>query len=153
MVVLFTSNKHPFSNFYPASYNLYDIVFPTSEHGFMWEKAYRYGNYQDAQKILNAKTPMAAKKIGRRTNIDVEDWKNHRYEIMKKHVEQKFAQNDDIADRLVETQGQEIMEASPWDNVWGIGISQKQYWSGTPPRGQNLLGKILMELRDEMIVD
>lgn len=92
------------------------------------------------------------KTIGRRiVGFTDEVWDQYKQQIMEYVLFCKFSQNPGLADKLLETADVEIVEASPWDNVWGIGMSAaKARVSTRSSWGQNLLGKSLMEVRSRL---
>lgn len=129
-----------FSNFFPASFTLDDKEWPTVEHYFQAVKF--AGNAEYQEKIRKAATPAAAKKLGASRNVPIRpDWDTYRLEAMRKAIEAKFSQNEELKDKLLATGTRNLVEASPTDTFWGIGKSKK---------GQNMLGKLLMELRDKL---
>ena len=99
-------------------------------------------------KIAHCESPGECKRLGRQVKpYDDKLWAERRYDIMVAILECKFSQNGDIGAMLKETGDAVIAEASPTDRVWGIGISLECAYRGVPWRGDNLLGKALMEVR------
>jgi len=109
----------------------------------MYQKAVLFKDIKKANSILKAETPKEAKNLGRNAeNFDEETWDKNKYGIVVKGNTYKFNQNEDLKDFLVSTGHKELVEASPYDTIWGIGLKQddprakyKQQW-----KGQNLLG-------------
>lgn len=62
----------------------------------------------------------------------------------------KFSQNEDLLHQLLSTDGSNLVEASPYDRIWGIGINRSDAEKGKKWKGQNLLGIALMEVREEL---
>jgi N-glycosidase YbiA len=121
------------SNFCPSPITIGGITYPTAEHAYQAQKAYKD---EDRQKVLNAKTPGEAKRIGR--NIPTRgDWNAVRIDVMRAVIAAKFAEPS-MARRLIETGNIEIVE----DNYWG-----DQFWGVCAGSGQNWLGRLLMEER------
>lgn len=151
--VLFWTGKDYMSNFYTgkgSSFGYKGHVFANSEQAFMWEKADRFSDKAIAQRVLVETNPMQAKRLGRAVSnyCDV-FWGRKRYRIMVEVLKAKFA-NEHLNKLLMETGDKVLVEASKYDSVWGIGIDindkraeDKRNW-----RGQNLLGKALMEVRE-----
>jgi hypothetical protein len=85
-------------------------------------------------------------------NFDDAIWKAQRLAIVKAGSTAKFTQNADLRALLLATAGTTLVEASPYDRIWGIGLAASNPLAQDPKtwRGQNLLGKILTELRDEL---
>lgn len=149
-----------FSNFYPAPIRYEEdgdeYFFPTSEHMFMWQKAKHFRDEFSASAILNVEHPRDAKKIGRKVrNFDNDEWARVRYEKMLRAVTLKFTQNEDLREFLLskEFEGKHFVEASPFDEIWGIGYDENHVFADdeTKWKGLNLLGKCLDEVRDNLI--
>jgi len=128
----------------------YGNIFPTCEHYFIYQKAKLFNDHETATEILEAKHPGVAKNLGRRIkNYDDLVWKTERIHVMKAALILKCEQHRDVKERLLSTGRCLLVEASPYDKVWGIGISEqdaikrKQQWPG-----ENLLGKTWMLVRD-----
>ena len=150
----------PFSNFYSANYTYKYInkatekrlifKFTCSEQGYMWEKAVTFDDLDTAKKILNCNGPKQAKALGRLVkNFDQETWDQRKEDVMYKHCFEKFTQNEDLKKMILDTENRTLVEASPYDKVWGIGLFStkakqipKEQWPGL-----NLLGKTLMKVR------
>ena len=99
--------------------------------------------------ILSEKKPSVVKKYGRMVNnYNEQVWNELRYEIMLDALKQKFGPNTHLRIKLAETGSMILVEASPSDKVWGIGLSREQAIAGIEWRGCNLLGKCLMEVRE-----
>lgn len=141
----------PFSNWWEQNFTVDDNVFNCSEQFFMYKKAIYFCDYKTANDILKANKPKDQKDLGRLVkNYNEDEWNEVRYEIMKEVVYQKFKRNSNLRRKLLDTGDRIIVEASPKDIIWGIG------WYEDDPealdeskwRGQNLLGKALMEVRE-----
>ena len=149
-----------FSNFHPAPIHYEEngikYFFPTSEHMFMWQKARHFKDEISANAILNVEHPRDAKKIGRKvSNFDKDEWAKVRYEKMLRAVTLKFIQNEDLREFLLSKRfdGKHFVEASPFDEIWGIGYDENHVFADdeTKWKGLNLLGKCLDEVRDNLI--
>ena len=119
----------------------------------MAEKSRLFNDEVRLAEILKVNHPMKAKQLGRQVlGFDPEIWDNHKYEIVKKANYHKFSQHQELKDFLLNTKERIIVEASPRDRVWGIGMSEKNEKANNPSlwRGHNLLGFALMEVRDEL---
>ena len=145
-----------FSNWYECipNYIKYDgLTFFTSEQAFMWEKAIYFGDIRTAKEILKTPSPKVAKELGREVkNFNAKIWSQVSYDIMVKVNLFKYRQNVLIKDRLLSTEDKIIVEASPTDSIWGIGLhwSDDRVLDESKWMGQNLLGKVLMEIRDRL---
>ena len=146
------------SNWYPARFTEAregkTLEFFNSEQYFMYEKAKAFGDEEIAMRILfEGKDPKQAKTLGRKVKgYNDEVWNKMRYKVMLRANLLKYLQNKDIEKLLLneEFEGKNFCEASPVDQVWGVGLAEndpliddESNW-----RGQNLLGKVLDEVRD-----
>jgi ribA/ribD-fused uncharacterized protein len=131
-----------------------DILYKSAEHWMMAEKARLFQDMDILEKIINCQSPAEAKKLGRQVrDFDVKEWSKHSYEIVKRGNHFKFEQNLELKTFLVNTQNRVLVEASPYDNIWGIRLSRDSEKVNHPNqwRGLNLLGFALMEVREELI--
>lgn len=126
------------SNFYKEPVEWEGITYPTVEHAFQAAKNF---DRKYREQVRDAKTPGDAKKLGRATTLRP-DWEAIKLDVMTILVTRKFTSNAKLAMRLVKTSGHELVEGNDWgDTVWGVVNGE----------GTNLLGKILMTVRDELI--
>lgn len=135
------------SNWYPSPFTVEDKHFVNSEHYFMWKKVMLFEPELE-QLILSTKDPKEMKAIGQKVkNYNDHEWSAVRYDIMKEALYYKFSQNPKLLNNLMWTGDSVIVEASPFDRVWGIGITAVEALMDKPWKGQNLLGKALIEVR------
>jgi hypothetical protein len=127
------------------------VEYTTAEHFMMAGKARVFNDNVILEKILASKDPKGVKALGRKiANFDAEVWDLHKYNIVKQGNWLKFSQNEAMKAFLLSTADAVIVEASPYDTVWGIGLLAsdiKAQQAGTW-LGENLLGFALMEVRD-----
>lgn len=126
------------------------IHYLTAEHYMMAEKARVFGDEQTLTRVLNAKTPGEAKKLGRLvSNFEENRWLSVRWSIVVKGNLLKFGQNMELKNFLLTTGNRVLVEASPVDAIWGIGLAADHKDACNPNlwRGLNLLGFALMEVR------
>uniref|UniRef100_A0A7E4UTT6 NADAR domain-containing protein n=1 Tax=Panagrellus redivivus TaxID=6233 RepID=A0A7E4UTT6_PANRE len=143
-----------FSNFYPCEIYTEGIKFTCSEQYFMYKKALFFNDPQTAKKILEAKNPMTMKLLGRQVkNFDENKWKLVAMQVMKRACYFKFDQNDDLRGELFKTAGSTLVEASPTDTIWGVGLGEddKRICDVKQWRGRNQLGYLLTALREELM--
>ena len=141
------------SQWWPAAFVVNDVTYPTAEHFMMAEKARLFGDEETRKEILKADGPKAAKELGRRVkDFDETRWREHRFEFVVKGNLAKFGQNQDLARFLVGTGDAVLVEASPRDQIWGIGLGANNERAMDPAqwRGLNLLGFALMEVRKRL---
>lgn len=122
------------------------------EQYMMYHKALLMNDNDIEKKILNAKNSLECKKLGRKVKPWNEElWKKHRLLIVYQGVFLKFTQNKNLKDKLLNTGNKNIAEASKYDKIWGIGISKNDAIFGKKWKGKNLLGKILVNVRNKII--
>lgn len=142
--------KECLSQWYPAAFAVDGTSYATAEHWMMAEKARLFGDERNRQAIIGATHPDQAKKYGRLVqNFDADEWETARFGIVVRGNLAKFSQHPALRAFLLGTQEQVLVEASPVDAIWGIGLAQNDVRSLNPTawRGLNLLGFALMEVR------
>ena len=150
----FFTEASPFSQWYRCSFTVDGQTFNCAEQFMMHGKAKLFGDAEMAQKILAADHPKQHKALGRKVrNFDDVAWRGAREAIVAAGSRAKFTQNAELRALLVGTAGTTLVEASPYDRIWGIGLAATDPRAQDPAkwRGQNLLGKILTALRDELM--
>lgn len=147
-------NEHKeFSNMAEATIQVDGMSFPTVEHYFQWSKAKMFGDAEIQNKILKTTSPKSVKSYGKKVKgFDEEAWNEKKDSVMRTAVKAKLMQHPDILKKLRDTGTRPIAEADPRGKYWGIGTSSETSKAKDPSRwpGQNKMGKILMELRDEL---
>jgi ribA/ribD-fused uncharacterized protein len=141
------------SQWWPSPFTVDGIEYATAEHYMMWSKAVLFGDRDMAEQILTAPHPHAAKKLGGRvTGFTDETWKAHRLPIVVAGNQAKFTAHDDLRTFLLGTGDRVLVEASPMDRVWGIGLTRDDPRAQDPAqwRGLNLLGVALMQVREAL---
>lgn len=167
-----TTNTHIYfwgsflSNFWLAPTTLEingeNTTFLSSEHAFMALKALTFNDLEAYEDIKKAPEARFAKAVGRRVKglkggkwdaEDIQHWADKSYEAMVMAVYAKFSQNILLREALLDTGNKIIVEASPEDQIWGVGLHEsddaildERNWRGT-----NWLGKALMEVRERLI--
>lgn len=140
----FSGNFRFLSNFYPAEVEYEGILFPTSEHAYQAAKTLIY---TERLAISKLDTPGEAKKAGRRLNKVRDDWEAIKYDEMVNILRIKFYDRI-LMQRLLATINHVLVEGNHWhDNIWG----DCQCPKCRNKRGLNLLGKALMQIRDEWL--
>ena len=161
----FWNSNSCFSQWYPSSFYGQGIIwddkaylgdlpttfkFNCAEQFMMYHKAMLFLDRKTAKKILSTTNPKEQKRLGRRVlNFDERVWKYYRSSIVYWANEKKFTTNAACLSKLLATKGTSLVEASPYDKTWGIGLSEsdprakdRSQWKGV-----NLLGEILTRLR------
>lgn len=128
--------------------------FSTCEQYMMYKKAILFNDAEIAIRILDEQDPRAQKKLGREVrNFNVDMWESVARDIVFRGNAAKFTQNNYQRDKLLETHGTLVVEASPYDKIWGIGLDEKNAII-TPPEnwpGRNWLGLAITEVRDTIL--
>lgn len=144
----------PFSQWYPSTFTMGANTFTRAEQAMMYGKAVLFRDIPVAIEIMNTDDPKVQKALGRKVkNFDPQIWDRYKRTIVYQANHAKFTQNPTLLKALLDTRGTTLVEASPYDRVWGIGLAEhdplalnRETW-----KGQNLLGEILTELREDLI--
>ncbi len=148
----FTKNS-PLSNHYPSRFKIGGVEFLHEEQHYMYNKALHCKDQVTAKKILNTSDPGACKSLGRSLKIpDQKVWKEQCTGIMYEGLVAKFEQNPNLCDFLLSTGDTTIIECNKYDPFWAIGLSlnDKDIFDSTAWKGENRLGRILGDIRDEL---
>ncbi|MFI6860941.1 NADAR family protein [Streptomyces sp. NPDC050421] len=144
------------SQWWPSPFTVDGVRYASAEHWMMAGKARLFGDAEAAERAVAAKSPAEAKKVGRLVRaFDGTVWERERYGLVVAGSVHKFGQNPDLGGFLLGTGDRVLVEASPMDRIWGIGLAADDPRAEDPAtwRGLNLLGFALMEaraaLRDE----
>lgn len=120
------------------------------EQYMMSEKARLFNDFDVMSRILKTNDPALQKKIGRSVkNFDKKKWEENARQIVFTGNYAKFNQNADLKEQLLATGDKIIVEASPWDCIWGVGLaaSDEKIFDPKNWRGTNWLGEAIMEVR------
>jgi ribA/ribD-fused uncharacterized protein len=131
----------------------FTVDYLTAEHWMMAEKARLFNDWNIAEEIIRTEKAPVVKDLGRQIkNFDEETWTKSRYEIVVKGNFYKFSQNEELKKFLLSTGDKIIVEASPVDFIWGIGLPADNQKVMNPTRwnGLNLLGFALMDVREKI---
>lgn len=142
--------KSIFSNFYETKIEFNNHIFFSSEQAFMFRKAELFGDFEIAEKILKVENSFLAKDLGRSvSNFDENIWNINKFNLMVWANILKFSQNQEIFRQLLATGNKLLVEASPTDLVWGVGLEEDddKILDCVKWRGQNLFGRALNEVR------
>ena len=150
----FFTEASPFSQWHACEFVIGEHTFNCAEQAMMYGKAMLFEDRAVADEILAADHPRAHKALGRKVKpYDEHVWRVNREAIVHQANHAKFTQNPALLEVLLATAGTELVEASPYDKIWGIGLAATDARALDPAqwKGQNLLGKILTQLRDELL--
>lgn len=139
MIEQFKNEYHWLSNFEPVAIRVNNIIYPSVEHAYMSAKS----NDRKWKEFCSNST-VSAKQVkvrSRRVKL-IKNWDIVKIDIMKDCLRQKF-NNPAFKERLIDTGNQLIQEGNTWnDTFWGVCL-----YTG---KGKNMLGKLIMEIRDEL---
>ena len=141
------------SNWFLSEFTVGGITFSSMEQYMMYEKAVLFKDQTTAEKILQTDDVAEIKALGRTVqNFDEKVWVKKREGIVYRGVSEKFRQNPELAEKLEKTGEEIIAECAVKDRIWGIGLSMTDEYRFCVDkwRGQNLLGKILMRVREDI---
>ena len=152
----------PFSQWHSSYFTVDDVVYSCAEQFMMAEKARLFGDEETLKMIMDTEDPGTQKKLGRVVqdfdkDVWQEDEENGRpkcWNIVFKGNMAKFSQNEHLLQQLLDTDGTTLVEASPYDRVWGVGlkasnplIQNRENWYG-----RTWLGEVLTEVRETLKV-
>ncbi len=149
-------DHHCLSQWWHAPFEIAGVAYPTAEHFMMAEKARLFGDLETREKILRAAHPEQAKKLGREVQGFHEDlWLPARSQIVFQANLAKFGQHPALKEFLLGTRQRILVEASPRDLIWGIGLAEDDPRAADPQQwpGLNLLGFALMQVRAQLAQD
>jgi len=151
--VFFYGYDHPLSQWYYSDFKIGEITFNCCEQWMMYSKALLFKDFEKANEIMQEPKANIQRKLGRQVRHFKNDiWLNHRYDIVYRGNLEKFSQSPYLKTFLLETHDLHLAEASPTDLIWGIGLSANDpdRFDVKKWRGKNLLGEILMNVRDRL---
>lgn len=150
----FYRSKSYFSQWYDCYFEVAGKDFNCAEQYMMYGKAVLFKDEEIAKKIMQASHPREQKKLGRQVqNFDPSIWDSQCKDIVYKGNFAKFSQNEELKKALFTTEGTTLVEASPSDKIWGIGLAEddaraysRETWLGT-----NWLGEVLTKVREDLL--
>lgn len=145
--------NHVMCQWFQASFEEFGIKYENAEQYMMANKAKLFGDTQAQRKIMAEKDPKVVKELGRSIKGFKSDlWDKYAQNIVRRGNFLKFNQNPELKEFLVSTGDDILAESSPFDTIWGIGMGDRDKKHKDPInwKGQNLLGYILMDVRDQL---
>jgi ribA/ribD-fused uncharacterized protein len=141
----------PFSQWYPSNFKLNNVLYNCAEQYMMAQKALLFNDKESYLEIMNTNNPKYIKELGKKVkNFDNYVWEQNRFTIVLTACIAKFSQNESLKKVLLDTGLKTLVEASPYDKIWGIGLGtddsralNKNEW-----KGLNLLGLALTMARE-----
>ena len=152
-VIGFFGELNPLSNFHPAEFTVNETTYHCSEQFIQQTKALYFSDTETADKIMNASTPLECKNIARKiSNFHQETWDSVAKSECAKGINEKFLQNPDLLDVLLNRTGTKTIIESAKDDVWGTGVAlhSPNCLIRTKWTSQGIMGEILQELRDSV---
>lgn len=143
--------KSCFSQWYDVYFEIDGIQYHTTEQYMMASKARLFGDEDTLNEIMNATTPFEYKKLGRKVKgFEPCLWDEKKLDIVVEGNKAKYGQNPELKEFLLSTDDAILVEASPYDTIWGIGMDRETALNSKVEdwKGENLLGCALMEVRD-----
>ena len=143
----------PCSQWYPSTFVIDGEKYNCAEQYMMAQKALFFGDTEAHRAIMKATDPSEQKMIGRQVrNFDADKWNEVCREIVYKANVAKFSQNEYLNKWLKNTGDRELVEASPTDCIWGIGLSTSdpRRFDRSKWRGTNWLGEAIMQARETL---
>ena len=143
-----------FCNWYPAEFDYAGRHYLHSEQFMMYQKVMMFGQTELGEEIMRTPDPEQCKILGREffDGFDAALWKKTRFVVVKRGIRAKFSQNPQMMEVLLATGNAILAECSPRDKDWGIllSTSDPEVQDITKWKGENLLGQVLMEVREEL---
>ncbi|MGN1411975.1 MAG: NADAR family protein [Oscillospiraceae bacterium] len=146
-------SKTCLSQWFDCSFTIDGFTYHTAEQYMMCQKAKLFDDEDIFKRILQANHPSEFKNLGRLVkNFNPTIWEKHRFQIVVDGNMAKFSQNPDLKEFLISTGDRVLVEASPYDKIWGIGLSANASNIENPHiwKGINLLGFALMKVREQL---
>lgn len=141
------------SQWWPSPFTVDGVEYGTAEHWMMAGKARLFGDAEAERQVLAAAHPSQAKKAGRLVRgFDEETWRRERFGLVVEGSVHKFTAHAGLRAFLLDTGDRVLVEASPVDRVWGIGLAAADRRAARPSewQGRNLLGFALADVRDRL---
>lgn len=149
-----TITKSCFSQWYNCRFSVDGVEYHTAEQYMMSQKALLFGDTAVNAEIMQANHPKQFKDLGRKiSGFNEKVWNDNKTDIVIRGNYAKFSQNPELKEFLLNTSKRILVEASPYDKIWGIGMSSDDSGVDNPLnwQGENLLGFCLMEVRDMLL--
>ncbi len=149
--VLFFGAEHPLSQWHACKFTVNGVTFSSTEQFMMFAKAMHFGDTEAADKIMATDDPGEQKRLGRQVkNFVKEVWDLVDFYYVFRGNLAKFTQNNELQRYLLGTKGKHLVEASPYDRKWGVGLNANDpdITDPTKWKGENRLGNVQMQVRD-----
>jgi len=143
----------PFSQWFPSKFKVGEQEFNCAEQFMMYSKAIFFDDKKIADQIMQSTSPRDQKKMGRQVkNFDESNWNQVAKSFVYVGNMAKFSQNPNLLEILMKTGDTILVEASPYDRIWGIGLDEVEAKTLPPEqwRGTNFLGLVLTQVKNDI---
>ncbi|RKQ63355.1 hypothetical protein C7457_0225 [Thermovibrio guaymasensis] len=145
-IIRFRGKNSFLSNFYPCKVEFEGLVYPSVENAFQAAKT-----APSEREPFTKVSPKEAKRIGREVRLQISAWESKKVKVMEELVRKKFKENPDLREKLLKTGDAVLIEGNTWgDEFWGVNLRKPDSSSPWGYRGKNILGQILMKIREEL---
>ncbi len=144
----------PFSQWHGCRFKIDGVVYNCAEQYMMAQKAILFNDKESLARIMASTSPRIQKGLGRKVRgFNQSKWNAQARGIVYRGNWAKFTQNEDLMRLLLATRGTTLVEASPSDTIWGIGLGEDEplAWDRKTWRGKNWLGEVLTRVRNDII--
>jgi len=142
-----------YSQWHPSNFTIDGREYNCCEQYMMAKKALTFNDQESYKMIMYSDNPRDQKAFGRRVkNFNAEVWSVISREVVYQANYAKFTQNPELRKQLMATGDLEIVEASPYDKIWGIGLGEEdpRAWDKSTWEGTNWLGEAIMRVRETL---
>lgn len=143
-----------YSQWYHSPIMINDVTYNCCEQYMMHQKALFFGDNETAEKIMKTSNPRDQKILGRSVkDFNKDRWDRVNLNIVYRANLAKFTQIKELKEALLSTGNRILVEASPYDQIWGIGMGEEEPGVDNPInwKGQNLLGQAITLVKQELI--
>jgi ribA/ribD-fused uncharacterized protein len=151
--IFYFGQESVFSHWFKCSFSINSQDFCCAEQYIMYRKAVLFNDVEIAKKILNSSNPARHRYLGKQVGgFDKRLWQQHCKQFAFDGNLSKFAQSSVLTNILLQTTGKSFAEASPYDRIWGIGLSMKnpKIYDRSQWRGRNWAGEVLQSVRAKL---
>ena len=140
-----------FSNWYQRKIYIGDSYYNCVEQYMMYCKAKLFDDYETANQIIHADSPKVQKALGRQVkNFNQARWEKIARTVVYQGNYAKYTQHVDLMEKLLDTNNTTLVEASPYDRIWGIGYTEEDAEKNISNWGKNWLGEVLTKVRNNL---
>lgn len=141
------------SQWYAISFTVDAIIYNCCEQYMMAEKARLFEDKEHLEDIMATSSPSLQKKLGRLVeNFNEDEWNSVCKDVVYRGNLAKFSQNESLKEKLLSTGSRVLVEANPYDKIWGVGLAADDTRIDDPDnwKGMNWLGEVIMKVRDDL---